>query len=62
MHSTKIYPTAVDAEPAQAALTSAGIPSYVIGIGACMESGMAAVQLVVCDAVVPAALKVLGDE
>ena len=61
MKVVKAYSTRVDAEVAKIALTAAGVPSVVVGIGTDLEGGAAGVQLLVADEYVEAALKVLED-
>jgi hypothetical protein len=61
MKTIKTYSTRVEADLARIALDAAGIPSNVVGVGASMEGGTGGVQLLVEDARVEAALKVLGD-
>jgi hypothetical protein len=59
MKTIKTYSTRVDADVAKIALTAAGVPSVVVGIGTDLEGGAGGVQLLVEDENVEAARKVL---
>jgi hypothetical protein len=59
MQTVKTYSTRLDADLAKIALSAAGVPSVVVGIGADLEGGPAGVQLLVPDEYVEEALRVL---
>jgi hypothetical protein len=61
MKAIKSYPTTIEADLAESASDSAGVPSVVVGVGAVMEGGAAGVQLLVPDECVQAALTVLDQ-
>jgi len=61
MKTLKTYSTSVEADLARITLDAAGVPSVVVGVAAGMEGGTGGVQLLVEDAHVERALKVLGD-
>lgn len=61
MKAIKSYPSSLEADLARIALEAADIPALVVGVGVGMEGGAQGIQLLVPDACVDAALKVLED-
>jgi hypothetical protein len=61
MTPIKTYATRLDADLALIALSAAGIPASVVGIGVGMEGGADGVRLLVPDDRVDEALEVLRD-
>ena len=59
MKAIKSYSDRLEADLAKIALDAAGVPSVIIGVGVTMEGGAAGVQLLVPDAYVEAALRIL---
>ena len=59
MKTVKTYSTRVEAEVAKITLAAAGVPAVVVGIGTDLEGGTSGVQLLVENANVEAALRVL---
>jgi hypothetical protein len=59
MKAIKSYPTRLEADVARIALTAAGLPAVVAGVGSEFEGGISGVQLLVPDERVEEALKVL---
>jgi Putative prokaryotic signal transducing protein len=62
MTTIKTFPTRVEADIAKLELDAAEIPSFITGVGAAMEGGIAGVQLQVPEAEVERAMEILGDK